>query len=55
MLISAGRFLVVASPMFLLFGRWTERRPWLDLLIVSGGFLIQAVLASFFLAYGWLI
>jgi hypothetical protein len=55
MLISAGRFLAVAAPMFLLLGRWCERRPWLDLLIVSGGFLLQAVLAGFFLAYGWLI
>lgn len=55
MLISAGRFLVVAAPMFVLLGRWTEHRPWLDLLLVSGGFLVQAVLAGFFLANGWLI
>jgi hypothetical protein len=55
MLISAGRFLVAAAPMWVLLGRWTERRPWLDLMLVSGGFLTQAILASFFLAYGWLI
>ncbi|MBF6590525.1 MAG: hypothetical protein IVW57_08325 [Ktedonobacterales bacterium] len=55
MLISAGRFLVVAAPIFVLLGRWTERRPWLDLLLVSGGFLVQAILAAFFFAYGWLI
>ena len=40
---SVGRYLLASAPIFLLLGRWTERRPWLDLLIVSGGFLLQAV------------
>jgi hypothetical protein len=54
-LMSAGRFLLVAAPAFLLLGRWSARRPWLDLLLVSGGFLLQAVLLTFFLSGGWLL
>jgi hypothetical protein len=55
MLMSAGRFLVAAAPAFLLVGQWIERRPWLDLLVVSGGFMLQAVFAASFLAYGWIL
>lgn len=40
----AGRYLIAAVPMYLLLGRWSRSRPWLDMLIVSGGFLLQAVL-----------
>ncbi len=54
-LMSAGRFLLVAAPIFLLLGRWSARRPWLDLLLVSGGFMLQAVLLTFFLSGGWLL
>jgi len=53
--VSAGRYLCVAIPAFLLLGRWAERRPWLDMLLVSGGFLLQAVFAAFFLAGGWMV
>lgn len=55
MLISAGRFLIAAIPVFLIVGRWTKDRPALDMLIVTGGFLVQAVLAGYFLNWGWLI
>lgn len=41
---SAGRYLIAAIPMYLLLGRWSRSRPWLDMLISSGGFLLQAVL-----------
>ncbi|HEV2459604.1 MAG TPA: hypothetical protein VGS80_14705 [Ktedonobacterales bacterium] len=51
---SAGRFLLAAIPLFLVLGRWTRGRPALDLLLVGGGFLLQAVLAAFFLTGGWL-
>lgn len=51
-LISVGRYLVVAAPIFLLLGSWCERRPWLDMLLTSGGFLIQAILALVFLRNG---
>jgi hypothetical protein len=40
---SAGRYLLASAPIFLLLGRWTERRPWLDMLVVSVGFLLQAI------------
>ena len=53
--VSAGRYFTAAVPAFLLLGRWVVRRPWLDLLLVSGGFLLQAVFAAFFLAGGWMV
>ncbi|MGH2517696.1 MAG: hypothetical protein ACRDHP_18770, partial [Ktedonobacterales bacterium] len=53
--VSAGRYLLAAVPVFLLLARWARRRPWLDLLLMSGGFLLQAVLAAYFLSGGWLV
>jgi hypothetical protein len=52
-LTSCGRYLIAAIPIFLLLGQWAERRPWLDMLIVSGGFLVQAMLALVYLRNGW--
>lgn len=52
---SAGRFLLLSVPIFLLLGRWTARWAWLELLLVGGGFLLQAVFAGYYLAGGWLI
>ena len=52
-LTSCGRYLIAAAPIFLLLGRWSERRPWLDMLIVSGGLLVQAMLALVYLRNGW--
>lgn len=54
-LVSSGRFLVAAVPIFLLFARWGRNRPWLDLLLVGGGFLLQGFLATYFLANHWLV
>lgn len=53
--VSAGRYFTAAVPAFLLLGRWVVRRPWLDLLLISGGFLLQAVFAAYFLAGGWMV
>lgn len=55
LLVSAGRFLVAAVPVFLLLDRWTARRPWLDLLLMSGGIFLQAVLALLFLTGRWIV
>lgn len=55
LLVSAGRFLVAAVPVFLLVGRWTARRPWLDLLLTSSGLFLQAVLALLFLTGRWIV
>jgi hypothetical protein len=52
---SAGRFLLLAVPVFLLLGRWSARYAWLEMLLVGGGFLLQAAFASYYLAGGWLI
>lgn len=52
---SAGRFLVLSVPIFILFGRWSARSAWVEMLLVGGGFLLQAVFAAYFLSGGWLI
>ncbi len=52
--ISAGRYLLAAGPLFLLLGQWS-RRPWLDTLLVSAGFLVQGALAVQFLSGYWII
>ncbi len=53
--VSAGRYLCAALPVFLQLGRWAQDRPWLETLIVSLGFLVQAALAAVFLSGGWLV
>jgi Mannosyltransferase (PIG-V) len=55
MLMSAGRFMTAAAPMFLVLGRWTARYPWLDILVVGGGFMLQALLLICFFTYGWIL
>ncbi len=52
--LAAARYLLAAAPIFLLLGHWMERRPWLDLLVVFGGFAFQAIFAMIFLWGGWL-
>lgn len=54
-LVSSGRFLVAAAPIFLLLTHWGRSRPWLDMLLVGGGFLLQGFLATYFLANHWLV
>ena len=51
---SDGRYMIAAVPVFLILAQWSERRPWLDLLLVSGGFLVQAMLALVFLHNGYI-
>lgn len=52
---SAGRFLLAATPMFVLLARWTEGRPWLDTLFLACGFTAQALLGVYFLIGGWMV
>jgi hypothetical protein len=51
---SNGRYLMEAIPVFLVLGRLASTRPWLDFTLVSGGFLLQAVFASVYLASRWI-
>jgi hypothetical protein len=55
MLMSAGRFMTAAAPMFLVLGRWIAKWPWLDILVVGGGFMLQALLILCFFTYGWIL
>jgi len=51
---SAGRYLLVSVPVFLLVSRWIDRRPALEMLIVGGGFMLQALFTVFFLHGAWI-
>ncbi len=52
---SVGRYLIAAFPAYLLIGRWTMRSPWLHMLVMSSGFMLQALFAGFFLMGGWMV
>ncbi len=49
---SAGRYLLVSIPVFLLLARWTKQRPWLETLLVCVGFLLQAIFLASYLTGG---
>lgn len=49
---ATGRYLLPAIPMYLLLARWSGRRPWLDLLLVGGGFALQAIFTAIFITRG---
>ncbi|TME18221.1 MAG: hypothetical protein E6I70_08950 [Chloroflexi bacterium] len=51
-LYSAGRYLTAAFPVFLVLGRWTETRPWLDLGITASGFMLEGLFTVSFLSGG---
>ncbi len=52
---SVGRYLIAAFPAFLLLGKWSAERAWLNTLVMSGGWMLQAVFATFFLMGGWMV
>ncbi len=52
---SVGRYLLAAMPIFVLLARWSARRPWLEMLLLSTGFMTQALLLSAYLAGRWII
>lgn len=51
---SAGRYLLMSVPIFLLFSRWIERWPWLEMVLVGGCFLLQGLFVVFFLNGLWI-
>jgi hypothetical protein len=54
-LMSVSRYLMAAIPCFLLLGRAIQRYSWLDHLLVSGGFMLQALFLAFYLNGGWIV
>jgi hypothetical protein len=52
---SAGRYLLAAFPAFLLLGKWSVKYAWLNALVLSGGWMLQAVFTLFFLMGGWMV
>jgi mannosyltransferase PIG-V len=53
--VSVGRYLLAAIPLYLVVARWMRRYPWLDTLLIGGGFVVQALLMAFVLTGGWLV
>ena len=51
---STGRYMLMAVPIFLLFARWMARRPWLEMLLIGGGFMLQAIFTVAFLNGHWI-
>ncbi len=51
-LTSVGRYLIAAVPVFVLLAQWVRGRPWLDMLIISGGFLVQGAFTLEYLRNG---
>lgn len=52
---SVGRYLLAAFPAFVLLGDWSSRYPWVQALVVGGGFMLQAIFLGFFLMGGWIV
>jgi len=52
---SAGRYLMAAFPAFILLGDWSSRYPWVNALVVGGGFMLQSLFLGFFLMGGWIV
>jgi len=53
LIVSAGRFLTVAIPVFLILARWVQRWPVVGQAWVSAGLFVQAVLMTSFFAGQW--
>lgn len=53
-LLAAGRYMMAAIPIFSVLGLWA-RRSWLNTLLVSAGFGVQAILLMQFFAHSWII
>ena len=52
---SAARYLLAAVPAFLLLGLWMVHKPWLNILVVACGFMLQSLFMAFFLMGGWIV
>jgi Gpi18-like mannosyltransferase len=50
-----GRYVLMAVPIFLILGRWMKEHARVDLLIVSGGFMLQGLFTAFWLRGGWIV
>ncbi len=53
--VSAGRYVLAAIPMFIVLGRWAERHPWVETLVIQGGWALQAIFLVFLFNGGWLV
>jgi hypothetical protein len=53
--LGSGRYMTAAVPLWLVLGRWMARFPWLQALLLGGGWALQALLLAYYLQGGWLV
>jgi hypothetical protein len=53
--VSAGRYMLVTIPFFMIVGRWTRNHLWLETILIQGGWAFQAVMLIFLFNGGWLV
>lgn len=53
--VSGGRYMLAAVPLFALAGVWMRRFEWAIQACFWSGAMLQAALAIFFLAHGWIV
>ena len=53
LIVSAGRHVALAVPVFIVVAGWLRDRPALTAAVVASGFLVQAALLGIFLRGGW--
>jgi hypothetical protein len=53
--ISGGRYMIAAAPLFVIFADRLTRSEWLLPILLWSGALLQALLAIYFLQYGWIV
>ncbi|MBA3826069.1 MAG: hypothetical protein H0X24_19490 [Ktedonobacterales bacterium] len=54
-LMSVGRYVLAAIPVYLTVSTWTTRHAWVEQLVINGGFMLQALLLAFYLRGGWIV
>ncbi len=53
--VSGGRYMLAAVPLFIIVAGWLKRSEWILPALCWSGALLQAMLAIFFLAHGWIV
>ncbi len=54
-LMSVGRYVLVAIPVYLTVTTWVTRHAWVEQIVANGGLMLQALLLAFYLRGGWIV
>jgi hypothetical protein len=50
---SAPRFLLASTPLFIILGSWVMERPWALRIYIGASLLVGALLIALFTTYHW--